>query len=89
MDNKTVTLNDLQERIAKLEKEMAGIKKSANAPTKKAAPEKKAAAKPADVKELLTKLEQARKAGDTKLAFKIRRNLRKAGYSLRDANGKK
>jgi len=91
---KVISLKDLLARVEALEaevKEMRGdlvklthIKKE----LKEKAPDKPAA-KPADVKDLLTQLDKAKKAGDTASAFKIRRNLRKAGYSLRDANGKK
>jgi len=88
MDTKTITLTALQDRIEKLEKEMAGIKKSANAPK----PEKKAA--PAgkvteQIVGLLASLTEAREKDDAKAASGIRRQLRAAGYSLRDANGKK
>ena len=84
---KVISLKDLSTRVATLEEEIKKLK-AVKPVVKKNAPAKPPA-KPADVKELLAELDKAKKAGDTASAFKIRRNLRKAGYSLRDANGKK
>ena len=87
--DKVITLKDLLVRIEALEGEVETLTKDYYSTATEPKPEKKAPAKPADVKELLTELAKAKKAGDTKSAFKIRRQLRKAGYSLRDVNGKK
>lgn len=84
---KVISLKDLSTRVATLEEEIKKLK--AVKPVEKKNAPVKPAVKPADVKDLLTQLDKAKKAGDTNSAFKIRRNLRKAGYSLRDANGKK
>lgn len=83
---KAITLLELLARVKALEAEVKELKEVK--PVEKKNAPAKTPAKPADVKELLTELDKAKKAGDTKSAFKIRRNLRKAGYSLRDANGK-
>jgi len=87
---KVISLKDLSIRIEALEAEVeelrkAGVKAKAVVKTK-AAP---ATADPKKVPGLLKELEAAKKAGDTKKAFTIRKSLRKNGYSLRDANGKK
>lgn len=80
-DIKTVTLQDLLGRIEVLEKE---IKKLTGKDTEKVKP----APASADVKTLLEELDTAKEKDDKKLAFTIRKKLRKAGYSLRDNNGK-
>jgi len=96
---KVISLQELQTRIEALEiltvrvenleaevKELKGIK-----PVEEKKAATKPAAKPAkgDTLVLLNRLEKAKKAGDKKEMFKVRKLLRKAGYSLRKENGKK
>jgi len=85
MTKKIISLTDLQARIEVLEAEVKSLK----AGRKKADPRPKSDPKPAapaDINKLLADLEKAK--GDKKLSSKIRRQLRKAGYSLRENNGK-
>jgi len=85
---KVISLKDLLVRIEALEAEVEELRKAGakKVVKTKAAP---ATADPKKVPGLLKELEAAKKAGDTKKAFTIRKSLRKNGYSLRDANGKK
>jgi len=85
--DKAITLKDLLARIESLEKDVVAL--THIKAEIKSTPANKPPAKPADVKDLLAQLDKAKKADDKKSAFKIRRQLRAAGYSLRDANGKK
>lgn len=81
-DIKTVTLMALQDSIKALEErvdKLGGKNKAAKIP---------APAVTADIKDLLSQLDTAKEKEDKKAQFKIRRQLRKAGYSLRDNNGK-
>ena len=81
-DIKTVTLQELQTSIKALEERIDKLEKGNKKETEKE--NNPAPAPAADVKSLLSQLDTA----DKKEKFKIRRQLRKAGYSLRD-NGKK
>ena len=84
-DIKTVTLQELQDSIKALELRVKELEKGNNKAEKK---NKTPAPVGEDTETLLVDLKQAKESGDKKLAFKVRRQLRKAGYSLRDNNGK-
>lgn len=83
----TIALTDLQARIETLEAEVKALKGARKGDSgKKANPRQPKPNKIIQV--LLTNLTEAREKKDKKLMMKIRRNLRKEGYSLRNNNEK-
>jgi len=94
-ETKTVSLLDLQAKVLKLEREGAKIKSQIMNLNKQLdefrgklveKKEKKKTKAPASdqVKGLLAALAEAKKKGDKKAGASIRRQLRAAGYSLRN-----
>lgn len=77
----------LESRVERLEAELAEMKALVTKlrEIKQESPRPKAKG---DAKKLITQLNAANKAGEKKLATKIRRQLRATGYSLRTNNKK-